>query len=158
MSSEYWIQRMLDNAFDANAFSWSLGIDSGHPRREFRETCVCIILVNSPRSYFFCFFFFLVSCIARSGVRGVLEMIVCRRAPSSLDMSPCRTIWTHSKQNSITFIKTLGPGAGTCARDLGLGRAGSGGRVCMLVELKLVTVCGVASGIRGFVVNSWLHG
>ena len=108
--------------------------------------------------HFLFLFVVLVSCIAHSGVRGVLEMIVCRRAPSSLDMSPCRTIWTHSKQNSITFIKTLGPGAGTCARDLGLGRAGSGGRVCMLVELKLVTVCGVASGIRGFVVNSWLHG
>ena len=107
---------------------------------------------------FFCFFFFLVSCIARSGVRGVLEMIVCRRAPSSLDMSPCRTIWTHRKQNSITFSKTLGPGAGTCARDLGLGRAGAGGRVRMLVELKLVAVCGVASGIRGCVSTSWIHG
>ena len=106
----------------------------------------------------FLFFFFLVSCIVHSGVRGVLEMIVCRRAPSSLDMSPCRTIWTHRKQNSIIFSKTLGPGAGTCARDLGLGRAGAGGRVRMLVELKLVAVCGVASGIRGCVSTSWIHG
>ena len=106
----------------------------------------------------FLFFLFLVSCIAHSGVRGVLEMIVCRRAPSSLDMRPCRTIWTHRKQNSITFSKTLGPGAGTCARDLRLGRAGAGGRVRMLVELKLVAVCGVASGIRGCVSTWWIHG
>ena len=108
--------------------------------------------------HFLFLFVVLVSCIAHSGVRGVLEMIVCRRAPSSLDMSPCRTIWTHRKQNSITFIKTLGPGAGTCARDLRLGRAGAGGRVRMLVELKLVAVCGVASEIRGCVSTSWIHG
>ena len=61
---------MLDNAFDANAFSWSLGIDSGHPRREFRETCVCIILVNSPRSYFFVFSFFLFLALPVLGSEG----------------------------------------------------------------------------------------
>ena len=35
------------------------------------------------------------------GVRGVLEMIVSHRAPSSLNMSSYRAIWTHFRPNFI---------------------------------------------------------
>ena len=39
------------------------------------------------------------------GVKGVLEMILSHRAPSSLNMSPYRAIWTHFRPNSMTFTK-----------------------------------------------------
>ena len=37
------------------------------------------------------------------GVMGVLEMIVSHRAPSNLNMSSYRAIWTHFRQNFIFF-------------------------------------------------------
>ena len=47
--------------------------------------------------------------MALVGVKGVLEMIVSHRAPSSFNMSSYRAIWTHFRQNSQIFtnLKTL---------------------------------------------------
>ena len=42
--------------------------------------------------------------MALLGVRGVLEMIVSHRTPSSLNMTPYRAIWTYFGQNSMSFI------------------------------------------------------
>ena len=41
--------------------------------------------------------------MALLGVKGVLEMILSHRAPSSLNMSSYRAIWTHFRSNSIIF-------------------------------------------------------
>ena len=38
------------------------------------------------------------------GVRRVLEMILSHRAPSNINMSSYRTIWTHFRQNSMIII------------------------------------------------------
>ena len=59
--------------------------------------------------------------MALSGVRGVVEMIVSRRAPSGLDISPCGAIWTHFKPHSTNPSKRIlgpvfGPGPGPRAR------------------------------------------
>ena len=66
------------------------------------------------------------------GVRGVLEMIVSHRAPSSLDISPYGAIWIHFRENSINFLKKSlgpGPGSGPGPWDQGLGPGpGSGFR------------------------------
>ena len=41
------------------------------------------------------------------GVRKGPEMIVCHRAPSSLNMSPYRAIWTHFRQIFMIFIDLI---------------------------------------------------
>ena len=53
--------------------------------------------------------FFGIFCIfiAPFGVRRGLKMIVSHRAPSSLNMSSYRAIWTHLKPNFIFFGKTI---------------------------------------------------
>ena len=40
-------------------------------------------------------------------VKGVVEMIVSHRAPSSFSMSSYRVIWTHLRSNSVIFINLI---------------------------------------------------
>ena len=41
------------------------------------------------------------------GVKGVLEMIVSHRAPSSVNMSSYRAIWTHFRPIFMIFIDLI---------------------------------------------------
>ena len=41
------------------------------------------------------------------GVGRALEMILVHMAPSSLNMSPYRAIWTHFRPNSMIFINLI---------------------------------------------------
>ena len=45
--------------------------------------------------------------MALLGVKGGLEMIVSHRAPSSLNMSSYRAIWTHFRQMFMIFIDLI---------------------------------------------------
>ena len=45
--------------------------------------------------------------MAHFWVRRGPEMIVCHRAPSSLNMSPYRAIWTHFRQIFMIFIDLI---------------------------------------------------
>ena len=40
-------------------------------------------------------------------------MILSHMAPSCLNMSPYRTIWTHFTSNSMIFVQTMPPGPGS---------------------------------------------
>ena len=48
-------------------------------------------------------------CIAPFGVRRGPDMIVSHRAPSSLNMSPYRAIWTHFRSKSMILEQHKNP-------------------------------------------------
>ena len=62
------------------------------------------ILANSRR--FFTFLRMFGHSMTLSGVRRGFKMILSHRAPSSLNMSSYRAIWTHFRQNFIFFWPT----------------------------------------------------
>ena len=62
------------------------------------------LVVSSPGEEFFGQFWIFVALL---GVKRVLEMMVSHRAPSSLNMSPYRPIWTHFRPIFMIFMDLI---------------------------------------------------
>ena len=65
------------------------------------QTTTWVANYGSLSSYRFLFWDYFWILIALFGVRRGFEMILSQRAPSSLNMSSYRAIWTHFRQNFI---------------------------------------------------------
>ena len=71
------------------------------------NACQRVHAMSRPPWISSCFGFHFWFCIALFGVRRGLKMIVSHRAPSSLNMSSYRAIWTHFRPIFMIFIDLI---------------------------------------------------
>ena len=85
----------------------SLHENPNAPRDQIRRKGPAVFTLGWFGTDFKTFFGFFGFFIAPFWVRRGPEMIVSHRAPSSLNMSPYRAIWTHFRPNSMIFIDLI---------------------------------------------------
>ena len=91
---------------------WPPYVGNMSPRKLNNILTFCVALswvtdYGSLLSYRFLFWDHFWILIALLGVRRGLKMILSQRAPSSLNMSPYRAIWSHFRPNYMIFGQTI---------------------------------------------------